>query len=127
MGESVDEIVVIPSAFLDAMADGNFVGVGSLEDISGEAVDEGSVSGSIVLAGTAQVLAQIHVEHPVQAILDLPMGSGELECLLRRQQCGGHEQTRHWLGLIAPAGDADEGPVAGHQRLPTRHDLCLPP
>ncbi|WP_210239355.1 hypothetical protein, partial [Mesorhizobium sp. M2E.F.Ca.ET.166.01.1.1] len=29
--------------------------------------------------------------------------------------------------LIAPAGDADEGFMARHQRLGSGHDLCLPP
>src|SRR5690606_19806711 len=31
------------------------------------------------------------------------------------------------FGLIALAGDPDEGLVAGHQRLERLHDLCAPP
>jgi hypothetical protein len=38
MSDGLDEIVVIPSAFLDAVADGDFVDVGGLKDISGDAV-----------------------------------------------------------------------------------------
>jgi hypothetical protein len=75
MGDGLDEIVVVPSAFLDAVANGDFVDVGGLKDISGDAVDEGGVGGGIVLAGTAEVLVQMNVKHPVQCVLDLPMGS----------------------------------------------------
>src|SRR5688572_18863533 len=107
MGESVDEIVVIPGTFLDAMADGDVVDIGGLEDVSGEAIEERGVGGSVVLSGTAEILVEMYVKHPMQAVLDLPVSSGEVERLLWRQQCGRHEQARQRLGLIAPAGDAD--------------------
>ena len=127
MGEGMDEVVVIPGAFLDAMADGDFVIVGDLKDVSGEAVNERDVGGRIVLAGSAQILVKMHVEHPVQGVFDLPMRSGEVERLLRGEHGGGHEQARQRLGLIASAGDADEGLVARNQRLVRRHDLGPPP
>lgn len=127
MSDGIDEIVVVPGAFLDAMADGNFGSIGGLKDVSGEAIEKGCVGGSIVFAGTAEILIEMYFEHPMQAVLDLPMGSGEVERLLRRQKRGGHEQAHQRLGLIASAGDADESLVAGHQRLGRRHDLGLPP
>lgn len=109
MSDGIDEIVVIPGAFLDAMADRNVGNIGGLQDVSGEPIEEGCVGGSIVFAGTAEILIKMYVEHPMQAILDLPMSSGEAERLLRRQKRGGHEQAHRRLGLIAPAGDADGG------------------
>ncbi len=38
MNDGLDEIVIIPGAFFDAVADGDFVDVGGLKDISGDAV-----------------------------------------------------------------------------------------
>ena len=38
MSDGLDEIVVIPRAFFDAVADGDFVDVGGLKNISGDAV-----------------------------------------------------------------------------------------
>ena len=83
MSDCLDEIVVIPSAFLDAVADGDFVDVGGLKDISGDAVNERGVGWGVVLAGTAEVFMQMNVEHPMQSVLDLPMSSGEVDGLLR--------------------------------------------
>src|SRR5690606_21080702 len=108
MADSIDEVVVVPGAFSDAVADGDFVGIGGLEDVSDDAIEERGVGGSVVLAGTVEVLVEMDVEHPVQAVLDLPVRPGELECLLRREHGGGHEQARQRLALIAPAGDADK-------------------
>lgn len=55
------------------------------------------------------------------------MSSGEVERPLRRYERGSHQQAHQRSGLIAPAGDADEGLVARHQGLGRRHDLGLPP
>jgi hypothetical protein len=51
----VDEIVVVSGALLDATADGDFVCIGELEDVSGEAVDECEIGGGVVLAGASEV------------------------------------------------------------------------
>ncbi|MER9025172.1 hypothetical protein NKI01_21710, partial [Mesorhizobium sp. M0815] len=48
MSDGIDEIVVVPGAFLDAMVDGNFGSIGGLKDVSGEAIEKGCVGGSIV-------------------------------------------------------------------------------
>ena len=52
MGQCVDEVVVIPGAFFDPVADGNLVDVGRLEQVLGDAVDEGDVGGSVVWGRT---------------------------------------------------------------------------
>ncbi|MER8832632.1 hypothetical protein [Mesorhizobium sp. M0909] len=41
MSDGIDEIVVVPGAFLDAMADGDFGSIGGLKDVSGEAIEKG--------------------------------------------------------------------------------------
>ncbi|MER9129018.1 hypothetical protein NKI08_04420 [Mesorhizobium sp. M0768] len=88
MSDGIDEIVVVPGAFLDAMADGNFGSIGGLKDVSGEAIEKGRVGGGIVLAGTAEILIEMDIEHPMQAVLDLPMSSSEVERPLRRHERG---------------------------------------
>ena len=65
------------------MADGHFVDVGGLEEVSGDPVEERDVGRSVVLAGTAEILIQMNVQHPVQAVFDLPVGSRKIERLLR--------------------------------------------
>lgn len=127
MGYRLDEIVIIPGAFLDAVADGNFVDIGCLKHVSGDAIEQCCVGRGVVLAGAGLILAQMNVEHPMQPVLDLPMSPCEVERLLRRRQCRGHEQARQRFGLVAPAGDADEGFVVRHQRLGRGHDLSSPP
>lgn len=84
MGDSGDEIVIVPSAFSDAMADGDLVAIGQLKDVSDDAIDEGDIGGSIVFSGSAVVFAQVHVQHPMQAVFDLPVGSCDFECQLCR-------------------------------------------
>lgn len=123
MGESVDEIVVVPCAFLDAMADGGFVDIDALQDVAGDTGDDCEIGWSIVFARPAEVFVEMNVEHPVQAIFDLPMGARYGERLLGREQGGGHEQARQRLALVAFGGDAQEGGMANHERFGRRHHL----
>ncbi len=56
MGYGVHEIVVVPCAFFDAMADGYLGAVDALEDVSGDAIDECDVGRRIVFTGPIVVL-----------------------------------------------------------------------
>ena len=61
---------MVPGAFLDAVADGSFVDIAALEDVSGDAGEDCEVGRSIVFASPAEVFVEMNIEHPVQAIFD---------------------------------------------------------
>lgn len=47
----------------------------SLDEGEGGAPDHGKVAGGVIFAGAALVLAEVHVQEPVQIVLHAPMGA----------------------------------------------------
>lgn len=99
MAQSVDEVVVVPCAFLDTVTDGNFLQIGALQDVFCDPVEDSGVGGSIVFSGTAKVFIEVNIEHPVEAVFDLPVGPCDIERLFGREEAGAHEQTAFRLCL----------------------------
>ena len=75
MGQSADEIVGVPCAFSDAMAYWDVRLIGSLQDILGDAFENGDIGRGMILPGAIEVFAEVNIKHPVQAVFDLPVGS----------------------------------------------------
>src|SRR5262245_5614743 len=80
---------VIPAGLLALALEGAFAGV-LFEDGQGDAAEPGEVLGGIAGAGAAGVLAEDHVEDPMDAVLNAPMAA---------DPCGQH------LGQFLDAGD----------------------
>jgi len=81
-GDEACEEVVIPSGDLAAEAEGIFARR-SADQVEGHVLDGGEVCGCVLGADAAFVVAEIHVQDPVQAVLNHPMGSDgrpELSC-----------------------------------------------
>lgn len=62
--------------------DGNF-GRLSLKDVERRVAHRGEVYGAVILLGSTAVLAEGHVERPMQIVLDAPMGAARGEKALR--------------------------------------------
>src|SRR5882757_6622428 len=127
MGESVDEIVVIPSTFFDAVSDWDFWHISGLQDVSCDACEKCGVGWRVVLSGAAEILVEMDVKYPVEAIFDLPVRSRDVERLLRSEEAGGHEQARQRLGLVALSGDANKGGMPRHERLVGGNHIGMSP
>ena len=64
-----------------ALAGGGHPGAGLIEQVEGEAAEDGEVLGSVVAAVSGAVLVEGDVEHPVQRVLNRPVaadGAGEV-------------------------------------------------
>jgi hypothetical protein len=114
-GEEVEEEGVVPAGAFDLAAGGALVAVGA-QDVEGEAAQAGEVFGRMILAGAHPVLVEDDIEHPVQAVLDLPVGAHD------REETGGGERPREQVVaggergpavLLARGGDLADRPEAG--------------
>jgi hypothetical protein len=83
----MDEIVVVPCTFFYVVI-GTFSTSGA-GYVSGEAIEESGVGGSVVLAAAAEVLVEMHVGHPMQPVLDLPMRSGAIRAEITLERGNG--------------------------------------
>ncbi len=70
------EEAVVPAGALELATD-QALGRFELGEVEGEAPQQGEVLGAMVLAVAGPVLVQGHIEHPRQAVLDLPVGADE--------------------------------------------------
>src|SRR5208283_5512063 len=55
-----------------------FAGVG-FEDVDGGVTDDGQVEWGVVLARAAAIFVEDHVQRPMQAVFDAPMGARRLQ------------------------------------------------
>src|SRR5215204_6373677 len=72
MSKEAEEVLLLPFRLSHFAGGGSFVRVG-VEDVEGEASDDGKVFGGVILAGAGVVLVEDDVEGPVQVVLDRPM------------------------------------------------------
>ncbi len=63
-----------PSGSFPLALDGD-AGSGGLEHVEGELAHDGAVFGAVIFAGAGAVLVEGGVEHPVEPVLDGPMGA----------------------------------------------------
>lgn len=59
------------------------------EDVDGNPPDGGVVLGRVILASATGILVEQDVEHPMEAVLDAPVGSHDVEECLGREQARG--------------------------------------
>src|ERR1700746_911056 len=71
-GDVGGEGVFVPGGDFASHAQGVFAFAGS-EQVEGDVLDDGEVEGRVVGPHAAFVVAEDHVEHPVEAVFDHPM------------------------------------------------------
>src|SRR5271168_4876480 len=71
-GDEVCEEFVVPGGDLAPQTHGVFGG-GPSHEIVGHVLDGGAIGGGVVRPDAAFVVAEDHVQHPVQAVFDHPM------------------------------------------------------
>src|SRR5690349_16297452 len=133
LGEYREKKHIVPSGLFDFSSDGSLVGMRS-EHVEGDLSQKGDVLRSVVLAVAGAVLVEDDVEHPMELVLDGPVGAHDLEQLVGRERLG--EQEVSGLGFVWPALAAAQG-VDLRQRANAREvvgfgqggvgdDLCGP-
>ena len=106
MSKEAEEVCLLPFRLSHFAGGGSFVGVG-VEDVEGEASDDGEVFRGVVLARAGVVFVEDDVEGPVQVVLDRPMRPDGVEELARAEAAREQEV----------AGRLGGGAVAGPARL----------
>src|SRR3954471_24162310 len=106
MSKEAEEVCLLPLGLSHFAGGGWFVGVG-VEDVEGEASDDGEVFRGVVLARSGVVFVEDDVEGPVQVVLDRPMRPDGVEELARAEAAREQEV----------AGRLGGGAVAGPARL----------
>ena len=96
------------AAFFDSGSDGGFRVVDGAQSVQGEPVQQGDVAWGVVLPGAVEVFAEGDIEHPVQLVLDAPVGAGDLQGLVGVQAARKGVEAR-MDGSIADRGDARDG------------------
>jgi hypothetical protein len=86
----------------EALASQRATGIVGLEDIEGRMTDHRKIQGRIVPSGSAAILVEDHVHHPMQAVLDAPMRAR-----------GGEEGFRVWRERGDAKSDLDAFGAAG--------------
>jgi hypothetical protein len=110
LAEKAEEEVLVPSSGGDFSAHGHFRGVGA-EKIEGELSQDREVFGGGVLSGSVGVFLKRDIEHPMQLVLDGPMGTDDLQQFPGRKVLGENEVADDWFvgAALVPAssrGDA---------------------
>ena len=78
------EVVRIPSGALALSRQADFArGIGA-EQVQGETAQEGEVVRGIVQADSTGILAEGHVQAPMQAVFDAPMGAHRVQDVNQR-------------------------------------------
>jgi hypothetical protein len=78
VAEEVEKEGIVPAGAFDLLAHRYSFGV-SANDVDGEPPQNGEVLRAVVFSGSATVLVEHHIEHPMQAILDTPMTAHDLQ------------------------------------------------
>src|SRR5690349_5546022 len=78
MTERTHEIGVVPSGALDFAAQGGAIGMSSV-DVERQLAQDREVLGSVVFAGAVAILGEVHVERPVEPVLDAPVTACDLQ------------------------------------------------
>src|SRR6185436_7324467 len=73
---------MVPACAFELGGERSLAGVAA-SDIEGSAAEDGDVGGAVVAAVARGVLAQRHVELPVQSVLDVPVRAHGVEQRLR--------------------------------------------
>lgn len=78
MSDEGDEELIVAAGLFDFAADRGLVWMGS-DEVGGDLAQQCDVCRPVVLAVSGDILAEPDVEHPMQFVFDLPMGSGHLD------------------------------------------------
>ena len=80
---------MVPCGSESLSVDAQFAGFVPLEQIESDAVEQGEVLRGVSGALAAQILAEGHVQHPVQFVFDAPVLAYELvqSCSIRGAGC----------------------------------------
>src|SRR3954447_22241260 len=84
MSKEAEEVCLLPLGLSHFAGGGSFVGVG-VEDVEGEASDDGEVFRGVVLARAGVVFIEDDVEGPMQVVFDRPMRPDGVEELARAE------------------------------------------
>src|SRR5688572_31687038 len=106
LGEYREKEHVVPSGLFDFSSDGSLVWVGS-QEVESDLSQQGDVLRPVVFAISGTVLVEDDVEHPVELVLDGPMGSHDMEQLAGRHGPGKQEVSR--VDLVGLALDPAHG------------------
>src|SRR5215203_6703502 len=107
MSKEAEEVLLLPFRLSHFAGGGSFVRVG-VEDVEGEASDDGKVFGGVILAGAGVVLVEDDVEGPVQVVLDRPMRPDGVEELARAHWSREQEIAGRALPLGLDPGGASK-------------------
>src|SRR5215207_3877370 len=117
------EIGWVPSGALAAPLEASLI-MGAAHEVEGEGAHDRHVLGPMPVAQARVVLAEEHIQHPMQAGLDAPMQAHGLSATRRRERGGGdvkapldgaavapldpglHQGDRRQLGNAGRAGEA---------------------
>src|SRR6476620_7860362 len=113
MTEHAQEEGVVPPRTFDFLAQGRGCGV-TADKVEGELSEDRKVLGRVVFPSSVAILVEHDIEHPMQLVLDTPMGAHDVQ-----QPLGGNifgEQEVAYLGrLCAPTKRASARGDAGQR------------
>src|SRR5262245_40918583 len=98
LSHEVEEVGVVPAGTHHLASHGVLFAVGA-ESIDAEAAQQSEVFGPVILAGAALVLAEDHVEAPMQAVLDVPVPAHDGKKVLGRHRPREHVEAAILLAL----------------------------
>src|SRR5882757_6432411 len=106
MAKGLQKKGIVPASALDLAPQGGLIGMSS-QDVEGEPAQNGEVLGSMVAARAVAVLGKMHVEYPMEPVLDAPMATGDVEQSLGGDVFGqdiiAHERR---IGALTPQASA---------------------
>ena len=97
-----------PSGTFALSGDGEF-GSGGLEQVEGDLSEGGEVFGAVILAVSCTILVEGDVEHPVQPVLDVPVGAEGVGEFLGRGLGSGNGWSWPWPCIWARLQGAGRG------------------
>ncbi|MFT5991215.1 MAG: hypothetical protein ACI82G_000203 [Bradymonadia bacterium] len=122
-GEDLHHVAVVPPCALSLVCHAELVRLLLLDEVQRKRSDEGEVGGTVSSAVPRVVFAERDIEHPVQAVVDLPVRADDAMCLLRDEVFSAGDVPcslfADVLGgdVLAPPGDLNErrqpGPAFG--------------
>src|SRR5258708_21846090 len=106
MAEGCQKEGIVPTSALDFAPQRSCIWVSS-QDVEGEPAQNGDVLGSMVATRAVAVLGEMHVEHPMELVLDAPMAAGDVKQPFGRDIFGqdivAHEGC---IGALTPQASA---------------------
>src|SRR5207245_1729456 len=130
VADELEKEGIFPASALDLLAHGDAGGV-SANEVDRVPPQGRKVFGTVVFSGSAGVLAEDDVEHPVQLVLDAPVTAYDLQKSFCRYVLGQHVIPNGWLAggfAMQPSarGDAGDGRHSGkavcHPQAAVAHD-----